>query len=181
MLTLRGHSIELDHRMQTDPKETVVSVRVRGVHLHKFGIGVGIYHSGTVGMELDDDGIKCGRGTDGGWRVDFLKDWKTPQENAWFYLRMSVLNPYPDPKVLAKLGDKDYSQLKKVTLRCSAWDANGRLIATVNAKDPPPNAHYAALDEAFLRTWDSRNDYQIDWFYAGPPSGDPTRTMSMHR
>jgi hypothetical protein len=40
-------------------------------------------------------------------------------------------------------------------------------------KTPPPNAHYVSFDEVFMRTWDSPNEYQVDWFYAGPPSGNP--------
>jgi hypothetical protein len=176
-LTLSGHSIEFDRRIQTDPIETVISARVRGLHLHKFGIGIGVYHAGTVAVEFDNDGIKCGRGSDHGWQVDYVKGFKVPPNNQWFFLRIAVYDPYPNPDVLAKLSNVDPSKLKKTTVICSAWDASGRLIATVNAKNPPPNTHYQGLDEAFLRTWDSQNIYQLDWFYAGPPSDDPTRFL----
>ena len=63
-LILSGHRMELDKRVQTDPYETVIAARVRGVSLYKFSIGLGVYHSGTVSMELDNDGIKCGYGSD---------------------------------------------------------------------------------------------------------------------
>jgi hypothetical protein len=52
------------------------------------------------------------------------------------------------------------------------------LIARSVPTDPPPNTNYAALDEAFMRTWDSGNKYQIDWVYAGPASGDPLRVVT---
>ncbi|PZR98051.1 MAG: hypothetical protein DLM70_18320 [Chloroflexi bacterium] len=178
MLTLSGHTLELDRRLQTDPKETVVALRIRGRSFHKFGAGLGIYHAGTLGLEFDDDGIKCGRGTDHGYAVDTVRGWTAPPANQWFYLLIAVINPYPNPKVLAKLGNVDYSQLKKVTLRCAIFDAQGHLLAEDTAKHPPPNAHYAGLDEAYMRTWDSRNNYQIAWFNAGPPGGDPLNAIS---
>jgi hypothetical protein len=170
MLTLSGDSIELDRRMQTDPNATVVMARVSAAHFHKFGLGIGVYHAGTLGMEFDDDGIKCGRGTDRGWRVDFVKGWKVPPVGRWFYLKIVVVNPYPNPTSYAAAPS---NKLKPVTLTCSAYDAQGRLIGQITPRDPVPNAHYIALDEVFVRTWDSRNDYQVDWFYAGPPAGVP--------
>src|SRR5947209_4742346 len=36
ILTFKGNSIELDHRLQTDPVSTVVTARVRSAHLRKF-------------------------------------------------------------------------------------------------------------------------------------------------
>ena len=173
LLTLTGASEELDHRVQTDPKVTIVSLKIRGIRFHKFGVGLGIYHSGTLGMEFDEDGIRCGRGTDHGYQVDVLKLWRVPPVGQWFYLRMAVKNPYPDPRVLAKLGNVNPDKLKHVTITCSAYDSTGKLIRTITPVDPPANAHYIALDEAFVRTWDHNNEYQIDWFYAGPPTGDP--------
>jgi hypothetical protein len=175
ILNVFGASIELDRRIQTDPKETVISVRMRALRFGKFGFGIGVYHAGTVGMEFDGDGIKCGRGTDFGYQVDWVKRWKTPPVGKWFLLRVAVHNPYPDPKVLDKLGNIDSSKLKKVKLVCSAWDDQGHLIGEATPKEPPPNAHYPGFDEIFMRTWDSGNNYQVDWFYAGPPSGDPLR------
>ncbi|HLJ68735.1 MAG TPA: hypothetical protein VKX16_15380 [Chloroflexota bacterium] len=173
LLTLSGHSVELDRRLQTDPKETVVAARVRALSFNKFGLGIGVYHSGTVGMEFDADGIKCGRGTDHGYQVDFLKGWKTPPVGQWFYLEVTVVNPYPNPKVLQQLGDISSDKLKKVKVICAAYDSQGHLISRVSPTDPPANSHYVAFDEVFMRTWDSNNRYQVDWFYAGPPSGDP--------
>lgn len=176
-LNLTGNSIELDRRVQTDPNETVVVAKIRASQFDKFGMGLGIYHSGTIGMEMDGDGIKCGRGTDHGYKVDFVKPWTTPPVNTWFYIEMGVVNPYPDPRVLAKLGTVDYDKLKKVTLHCAAYDASGRLIGSVTPTDPPANTHYVALDEAYLRTWDSNNNYQLDWVYVGPPSGNPLQAI----
>ena len=169
-LTLTGDSIELDRRIQTDPRQTVVMARVKAAHFHKFGLGIGVYHAGTMGMELDDDGIKCGRGTDRGWRVDTLQGWKTPPVGRWFYLKMAVVNPYPDQKVADRIPQ---TKLKPVTLTCSAYDNSGHLLGQVTPHHPSPNAHYVALDEVFRRTWDSKNDYTVDWFYAGPPAGVP--------
>jgi hypothetical protein len=176
-LTLSGHSTELDRRVQTDPNATVVSLKVRAQHFSKFGVGLGIYHSGTIGMEFDGDGIKCGRGTDHGYYVDPVRAFSSPPTGKWFYLVMTVVNPYPDPKVLEKLGSVDYDRLKKVTETCAAYDSSGHLIGRDVAVDPPPNTHYVALDEAYIRTWDSGNNYQVDWFYAGPRSGDPTQAI----
>lgn len=174
LLTLSGHSIELDHRLQTDPNQTVVAAKVRGLHFHKFGIGIGVYHAGTVGLEFDDDGAKCGRGTDFGWRIDFIKAWTTPPVNQWMYVEVAVTNPYPNPKDLQRAEKLDNpKKLKPITLTCSIYDANGNLIASSSPKDPPANTHYVGLDEVFMRTWDSGNDYQVDWFYAGPASGLP--------
>jgi len=174
-LTLTGGSIELDRRLQTDPKETVISLRIRAQHFDKFGFGIGAYHAGTVGIEFDGDGVKCGRGTDYGYQVDSVVDWKSPPVGQWFYLRVAVHNPYPDPKAFAKLHITDASKYKKVDLICSAWDNQGHLLGQVKPTNPPPNAHYPGFDEVFMRTWDSANNYQVDWFYAGPPSGDPLR------
>src|SRR5690348_16423385 len=72
-ITLAGHSIELDHRLQTDPHQTVVVAKVRGLGWDNFAVGLGLYHSGTVSIEFDSDGIKCGRGTTFGWRIDYLQ------------------------------------------------------------------------------------------------------------
>lgn len=176
LLTLTGDSIELDRRMQTDPNMTVVVAKVRGRHFHKFGLGIGVWHAGTVGLEFDDDGAKCGRGTDYGWKVDFLKGWKPPPTNRWFYLAVAVKNPYPkseDLKRAEQLADKTGKKLKPVTLTCSLYDAAGQLVASVTPTYPQPNAHYVGFDEVFMHTWDGRNDYQVDWFYAGPVSGVP--------
>ncbi len=123
-------------------------------------------------MELNADAA-----TDHGYRIDPVTMWTNPPLNQWFYLYMVVVNPYPNPAVLAKLGNVDYSQLKPVTLHCAAYDAKGNLIKYVTASNPPPNTHYAALDEAYVRTWDSQNDYKVDWFYAGPPAGDPLNAL----
>lgn len=178
ILTLSGASIELDRRVQTDPNETIVVAKIRASHFDKFGMGLGVFHAGTIGMEMDADGVKCGRGTDFGYKIDFVTAWSPPPVNQWFYLEMGVVNPYPDPRVLAKLGNLDYSKLKKVTLYCAVFDASGKLIAAITPKDPPANTHYVALDEAYLRTWDSQNDYQIDWVYVGPRSGNPLRQLT---
>ncbi|GAC1323479.1 MAG: hypothetical protein NVS2B16_06370 [Chloroflexota bacterium] len=170
ILTLRGNSLELDRRVQTDPTETVVSARVRGLGFHKFGLGLGVWHAGTIGMEFDDDGVKCGRASDYGYQVDFLKAWSRPPIGKWLYLEMKVRNPYPDPTKIPKVDDK---LLKRVQLTCSIYDDTGKLIATDRATNPPPNTHYVGLDEAYLRVWDNQNRYQVDWYYAGPPKGNP--------
>lgn len=175
VLTMTGSSLELDRRLQTDPYETDVAARVRGLSMHKFGLGLGVWHAGTIGMEFDDDGVKCGRASDYGYQVDFLKAWNPPPLGQWFYLEMRVQNPYPDPTKIPKLDDK---LLKKVKLTCSIYDSTGKLLSTVQAVRPPPNTHYVGLDEAYLRTWDNLNRYQVDWFYAGPPSGNPIRGIA---
>jgi hypothetical protein len=169
-LTLVGHSIELDKRIQTDPHVTIAAARVRGFGFRRFGLGLGVYHSGTVALEFDDEGLKCGRGSDFGWRVDVMKSWTKPPVGQWFTLEVKVTNPYPTAKEQAKVAHLDASQLKPVTVQCSAYDAAGHLISTITPTDPEPNAHYNALDEAYMRTWDSGNKYQIDWFYSGPPT-----------
>src|SRR5947209_3874108 len=150
LLTVSGHSVELDRRMQTDPKSTVVVARVRGRKFDKFALGLGVYHAGTISLEFDSDGLKCGRGTDHGWQVDIVKSWTTPPAGKWVYLGIRVVNPYPDPKVLAKLGDIDPSKMKPVTITCSIWDTSGKLLASDTPTDPKPNGHYAALDETYI-------------------------------
>jgi hypothetical protein len=173
LLTIQGDSMELDKRFQTDPKETVISARLRAGFFHKMGLGIGSYHSGTIGLEIDSDGIKCGRGTDFGYQVDPVVGWTTPPTGKWLYVQMSVINPYPTTAEQVAADNLPPDQLKRPTIRCSAWDATGKLIGTDVATTPPPNTHYVSLDEAYIRTWDSHNNYQIDWIYAGPPSGDP--------
>lgn len=173
LLTLSGDSIELDRRVQTDPYRTVIVAKVRGIQFHKFSLGIGVYHAGTVGLEFDNDGVKCGRGTDQGWQIDIMKAWTKPPANQWFYLGVDVKNPYPDPATIPQ----NDALLKPITLRCSMWDSTGHLVATDVASNPVPNTHYVGLDEAYMRTWDSGNLYQIDWFYAGPPSGNPARSF----
>ena len=177
LLTLSGHSIELDRRLQTDPKETVVAARVQGQSFNKFALGIGVYHAGTVSLEFDTDGMKCGRGTDHGYQVDFVKSWKRPPLGQWIYLQLRVVNPYPNPKVLQQLGDISSDKLKKVKLTCSAYDEHGKPLGRSIPTNPPANTHYVALDEVFMRTWDSHNLYQVDWFYAGPPSGNPLNRL----
>jgi hypothetical protein len=175
ILTLTGDSIELDHRIQTDDYLTVMSLKIRGLQFHKFGFGLGVFHAGTIGMEFDNDGAKCGRASDYGWQVDFIKGWTKPPTDQWFYLQVAVKNPYPikpPPKNLPK------TKYKHVTLTCSVYDSSGHLIARTIPTNPPANTNYAALDEAFVRTWDSDNKYQIDWLYAGPASGDPLRLVT---
>jgi hypothetical protein len=173
LLTVSGDSIELDRRLQTDPNATVVVARLRGLSFHKFALGLGVYHSGTISLEFDSDGVKCGRGTDHGFRIDFVKAWNPPPNGKWFYAGIRVVNPYPNPADLAKLANVDADKLKPVTITCSLWDGSGKLLGSVTPTDPKPNTHYAALDEAYLRTWDSNNKYQVDWIYAGPISGLP--------
>jgi len=174
LLTLEGNSIELDRRLQTDPVETVVSTRVRALSFHKSGIGLGLWHAGTIGMEFDDDGVRCGRATDFGYKVDVIRGWTKPPTGKWFYLEMFVKNPYPDYRNIPKIDDR---LLKRVSLRCSVYDSGGRLLGTTIASNPPPNTHYVGLDEAYLRTWDNHNKYQFDWFYAGPVSGNPLNAI----
>jgi hypothetical protein len=173
LLTLSGHSVELDHRLQTDPYRTVAVAKVRGRGWDKFALGLGVYHSGTMGVEFDNDGAKCGWPTDHGWKIDYLKGWKTPPTRQWFYLVISVTNPFPNvPDLTPEM------ELKHpVTIICSLYDGSGRQLARVHPVDPPPNAHYASLDEAFVRTWDSHNRYEVDWIYAGPPSGSPIKSI----
>lgn len=175
LLTLSGDAIELDHRLQSDNFLTVMSLKIRGTQFHKFGFGLGVFHAGTLGMEFDNDGAKCGRASDFGWRVDFLKAWATPPTGQWFYLQITVKNPYPYKPPPPHTPKAKY---KHVTLTCSIYDSSGHLIARSVPTDPPPNTNYAALDEAFMRTWDSGNKYQIDWVYAGPASGDPLRVVT---
>ena len=170
LLTLSGHSVELDHRLQTDPAVTVAAAKVRGLTFHRFGLGLGVYHSGTVALEFDNEGLKCGRGTDFGWRVDVMKSWTTPPIGQWFILKVKVTNPYPTEAEQKAVAHLDAARLKPVTVQCSVYDSAGHLISTLTPTDPEPNAHYNALDEAYLRTWDSGNKYQLDWFYAGPPT-----------
>lgn len=178
VLTLTGDEIELDHRIQTDPNQTDIVAKVRGRQFHKFGLGIGVYHAGTVALEFDNDGVKCGRGTDFGWKVDIMKPWSTPPANQWFYLEISVKNPYPNDKDLVRAEKLAVQFHKKslihaVTVTCSMYDASGHLIVTDTPHDPPTNAHYVSFDEAFMRTWDGGNNYQVDWIYAGSPSGNP--------
>jgi hypothetical protein len=168
-LTLAGHTVELDRRLQTDPYDTVVAVRVRGLGFDKLGFGISGLHSANVGMEFDSDGIKCGYGSDEGWIVPVLKGWTAPPTRQWFYLVLSVRNPYPTVTSSAATGTKP------IGVTCSAYDGRGRLLNSVTATRPPPNAKYPGFDEVYLRTWDSKNRYQVDWLYAGPPSGSPLR------
>jgi hypothetical protein len=173
LLTLSGDSIELDRRLQTDPNASVVVARIRGLTFHKFALGLGIYHSGTISLEFDSDGVKCGRGTDHGFRIDFAKSWNPPPVGKWLYIGVMVTNPYPTSEALAKVANLDAAKLKPVTITCAVWDGSGRLLGSVTPTDPKPNTHYASLDEAYVRTWDSNNKYQLDWVYAGPPAGLP--------
>jgi hypothetical protein len=170
ILRLSGASVELDRRIQTDPYQTVVAARVRGVQFHKFQVGLGQYHSGTVSIEFDDDGAKCGRGTDFGWKVDYIKPWSKPPVGQWYYTMIGVINPFPDAK---KEPSFDLQKKHPVTVWCALYDSKFNLVAYSVPHSPPPNAHYAGLDEAFVRTWDHANNYVVDWFYAGPESGNP--------
>lgn len=171
ILTLKGGTVELDRRVQTDPYETVVVAKVRGKAFHRFAIGLGVYHAGTVGLEFDNEGAKCGRGTDFGWQVDVMKPWVAPPVGQWFYLALDMVNPYPTSNPPSNPNVKP----KPMILTCSLYDASGHLLASVTPLDPPPNTHYVGLDEAYIRTWDTGNNYQVDWFYAGPPSGNPAQ------
>jgi hypothetical protein len=181
LLTLGGHTIELDRRVQTDPYVSYMTMRIRAKHFYKFGFGLGVYHSGTIGIEFDNDGVKCGRGTDHGYKTDVFSTWTpdTAPVNQWFYLRLKVVDPYPNPTPaeLARLSNLDASQLKPVTETCYLYDSSGRLVAEDVAKNPPPNTHYVGLDEAYMRTWDSGNEYQIDWVYVGSDTGDPIHSV----
>ena len=169
ILTMSGAQLEMDHLMQTDPNKTVMVAKVRGVQFYKFAIGVGTYHGGTVSLEFDNDGFRCGRGTDSGWQVDDMKLWTKPPMNKWFILKLSVVNPYPG---ITKL---PAHPKKPVTLTCSVWTPSGKRVAYDQPTNPVPNTRYPGIDEIYMRTWDSHNQYQVDWVYAGPPSGDPTR------
>lgn len=180
LLTMTGDMVELDHRLQTDPKETVVVAKVRGLKFTKFGLGIGVYHSGTVGLEFDKDGVKCGRGTDQGWTVDYIKGWKSPPVHQWYYLLLSVKNPYPSFDALQKAetyADEHETKLKPIKMVCAVYDSQQHLVGKVVPTQPPPNAHYQAFDEVFMHTWDRGNTYQVDWFYAGPPSGIPAKGL----
>lgn len=168
-LTLSGHTIELDRRLQTDPFDTVVVIRVRGLSFDKFGFGIGGYHIGGVGMEFDKDGAKCGYGSDFGWEVPFVKGWTVPPSGQWFYLALSVKDPYPNVTSSAATGTKP------IGITCAMYDSSGRLVNSITPTQPPANAKYPGFDEVYMRTWDSQNRYQIDWVYAGPPAGSPLK------
>ena len=166
-LLMSGSQLELDRRIQTDPKKTIVFAKVSGIDFHKFAIGFGVYHAGTVGIEFDNDGVKCGRGTEHGWKIDYLRAWTKPPVGQWFYLELDVTNPYPGAK-------KVTPEMKKgSTITCAVYDSTGHLVVRDVATNPPSNTQYVALDEAYLRMWDGNNKYRVDWFYAGPPSGNP--------
>ena len=70
-LTLSGHSIELDRRLQTDPRVTIAAAKIRGLGFRRFGLGLGVYHAGTVALEFDNEGFKCGAvaTSAGGWML----------------------------------------------------------------------------------------------------------------
>lgn len=170
-LTMSGAQTEIDHLLQTDPNKTVIVAKVRGLSLYKFALGLGSYHGGTVSLEFDNDGFRCGRGTDAGWTVDDMKLWKIPPTGKWFYLRVLVENPYPG---ITKLPPKPKNP---VVLTCSVFDSAGRRIAYDRPLNPPSNIRYPGIDEIYLRTWDYNNKYQVNWVYAGPVSGDPTRSF----
>lgn len=170
-LTMKGDTLELDHRIQTDPKQTIIIARVRGIQLHKFALGFGVYHAGAIALEFDNDGVKCGRGTDHGWKIDYLQAFARPPIGTWYYLELGVINPYPNVKHFTP------KMKKGLKLVCAIYDSNGRLMARVVPNDPAPTGHYNGLDEAYLRTWDSGNLYQVDWVYAGPPSGNPVGSI----
>jgi hypothetical protein len=174
LLTLKGNTVELDRRIQTDPYETVVVAKVRGIHFHRFGLGIGVYHAGTIGLEFDDDGVKCGRGTDYGYYADPFKVWKVPPARQWFYLTLDVINSYPNN---VKIPNNPNAKLKPIIMTCSIYDQNGKLLGSMVPTVPPPNAHYIGFDEVYIRTWDAGNDYQLDWFYAGPASGNPAKYL----
>lgn len=169
LLSLSGANIELDHRLQTDPRETILVAKIRGIRFHKFSLGMGLFHSGTIGMELDNDGPKCGRNSATGWAVDYMIVWKKPLVGKWFYLVVDAVNPYGPKSHINPVEEKP------ATLTCSIYDSTGKLLSLDVARHPPPTMHYAAIDQVFLRTWDSGNNYQIDWLYAGPVSGLPSR------
>jgi hypothetical protein len=172
ILTLEGAQAELDHRIQTDPNKTVIVARVRGLSFYKFALGLGSTAGGTVSLEFDNDGFRCGRGTDSGWTVDDMKLWTTPPKGQWFYLKVSVWNPYPGVVTLP------IKPKRHVVLTCSVYDGSGHRIAFDRPTKPPSNMRYPGIDEAYLRTWDADNRYQVDWVYAGPVSGDPTRSFA---
>jgi hypothetical protein len=174
-LNMVGNSIELDHRLQSDPYSTVAVAKIRASSFDRFALGLGLYHSGTITFEFDVDGAKCGRGSDVGYAVDFVKPWNPPPLNTWFYAGIRIKNPYPNPTpaLLRKLSNEDSDLWKPVTISCELWNSAGQKIAEITPTTPRPNTHYASIDEAFMRTWDDKNNYTVDWFYAGPPAAIP--------
>lgn len=169
ILTMRGDTMEMDHRLQTDPYRTVVVVRIRASHFGKFAIGLGAYHSTAVSFEFDLDGAKCVRPSDQGTQIDVLRPWTVPPTHRWFYLALSLTNPYPNVTTLTP------SMTKPPTVACSLYGAGKQLLVSDRPVTPPTELHYAAIDEVSMRTWDTGNDYQVDWIYAGPASGSPLR------
>jgi hypothetical protein len=172
ILTLQGAQTEMDHMFQTDPNKTVMVAKVRGLSFYKFDIALGSYHGNTVSLEFDNDGFRCGRGTDNGWTVDDMKLWTTPPTGKWFFLKLSIVNPYPNVVNLP------IKPAKSVPLTCSVYDAAGHRIAYDKPTEPPTNLRYPGVDQISLRTWDTHNKYQVDWVYAGPEAADPTRSFS---
>jgi len=168
LITLHGAQIELDHRLQTDPHSTVVVARVRGWSFQKFALGIGGYHSSSVSVELDSDGVKCVRATDNGTKVDFMRVWKKPPAGQWLYLALVVQNPYPHPPK-----HLDVATEKGINLTCALYGSRGVLTSADRPTDPPASVHYPGIDEVYFRTWDTHNDYQLDWIYAGPSQGIP--------
>ena len=90
---------------------------------------------------------------------------------------MRIRNPYPNPEDYGRIRAKDPELLKPVTLQCAAYDAAGRLVGKVVPRNPPPNANYPSFDMVHISMWDSGNHYEVDWIYAGPPSGSPLRRI----
>lgn len=174
IMTLAGAETEVDHAFQTDPYRTVMVAKVRGLSFYKFDIALGSYHGNTVSLEFDNDGFRCGRGTDNGWTVDDMKLWKTPPTGKWFYLKLSLVNPYPN---VVNLPTKP---AKSVPVTCTVYDASGHQVAHDVAIHPPSNLRYPGVDQMSMRTWDNNNKYQVDWVYAGPVAGDPTRSFARH-
>lgn len=171
VVTMSGAMTELDHRLQTDPHRTIVVVKIRGLKFGKFAIGLGQYKADTVGLEFDNDGAKCTWPTQGGESVQILKGWKRPPAGQWFYLVLSVTNPYPRVQTLTS------SMTKPIEIACTAYDASGRPLNPALPAPMASNVHYAGFDQVYIRTWDSGNRYQIDWLYAGPASGNPVSRL----
>ncbi|HZU13581.1 MAG TPA: hypothetical protein VFB58_12145 [Chloroflexota bacterium] len=167
ILTLHGDTIEMDHRLQTDPYRTVVVVKIRATHFGKFSIGLGAYHSTAVSFEFDVDGAKCLRPSKEGTQIDILQPWLKPPTHRWFYLMLTLTNPYPYATSLTP------AMTKPVTVACSLYGAHRQLLVSHRPITPPTELHYAAIDLINMRTWDTGNNYQVDWIYAGPASGSP--------
>jgi hypothetical protein len=162
MLHLWGRAVAIERSLRMNPIRTVAIVRVRPWRATIFGMSLKSWDGKAISVELDDQGLKCGRSTQNNWQPVIFVSWPLRHQAPWFTGRWFTLELVV--------------QHHPFHVTCLAYDAQGLLIGDWTFRHF--TFPYGNLSLLALGTMNGGNNYDITSIYAGPTSGAPGLGLS---